>query len=161
MPPQDSAPRNVKQRPRSLRARVLDALGSYLFLAPNALGFLAFTLLPVAAAFLLSFTDWDAVTPVTTVQEAGDLWVGARHYSDILGFHRDDAGALEANDESFWRYCYNTLFLMLGIPVGMALSLLCALLMNQRLKGIVIFRTIYFIPSICSAVAVAMLWKWM
>ncbi len=154
----DAKPITVRRR--SLKARVLDSLGGYLFLAPNAIGFVAFTLLPVLAAFLLSFTEWDAVRPVSSYDEISDIWVGTQHYSDILGFHRDDDGSLEANDERFWQYCYNTLFLMLGIPIGMVLSLLCAILMNQKLKGIIFFRTAYFIPSICSAVAVAMLWRW-
>lgn len=147
--------------PRSLRSRVVEALGGYAFIAPNAIGFLTFTLLPVLAAFLLSFTEWDAVRPVHGYQEIKQLWVGGRHYQDILGFRRDDQGHLQPNDERFWQYCYNTLFLMLGIPIGMVLSLLCALLMNQKLRGIVVFRTVYFIPSICSAVAVAMLWRWL
>ncbi|MGQ9730325.1 MAG: ABC transporter permease subunit [Candidatus Zipacnadales bacterium] len=146
---------------RRLGTRALDALGGYAFLAPNVIGFLIFTLLPILAAFLLSFTEWDAVTPITSLPEAKKLWVGTSHYRDILGFHRNEAGRLEANDQRFWQYAYNTIFLMLGIPIGMFLSLLCALLMNQKLKGIIIFRTVYFIPSICSAIAIAMLWKWL
>jgi multiple sugar transport system permease protein len=147
--------------PRSRRARVLDALGGYAFIGPNAIGFLTFTLLPVLAAFLLSFTEWDAVRPVRNLHEARQLWVGGRHYGDIVAFHHGDSGKLVPNDPRFWQYSYNTLFLMLGIPIGIVLSLLAALLMNQKLRGIVVFRTVYFIPSICSAVAVAMLWRWL
>jgi len=147
--------------PQRPHARLLDALSGYAFLAPNLIGFLTFTLLPVLAAFLLSFTEWDAVRPVRSWHEARQLWVGGRHYADILGFHRDETGKVEPNDERFWKYCANTVFLMLGIPIGMALSLFAALLMNQKLRGIVLFRTAYFVPSICSAVAVAMLWRWL
>ena len=148
-------------RPGSRRARLREALGGYAFLAPNTIGFLIFTLLPVLAAFLLSFTDWDAVRPIRNWPEARSLWVGPRHYADILGFRHDEAGHLKPNDERFWKCCYNTVFMMLGIPIAMALSLLTALFMNQKLRGIVVFRTLYFIPSICSAVAVAMLWRWL
>ncbi len=153
--------RPTAARPGSRRARFRESLGAYAFLAPNAIGFLIFTLLPVIAAFLLSFTEWDAVRPITSVREVKQMWVGPRHYADIVGFRRDESGRLKPSDERFWQYSANTLFLMLGIPIGMALSLLAALCMNQRLRGIVVFRTVYFIPSICSAVAVAMLWRWL
>jgi len=147
--------------PRRLRARLRDLRDAYAFITPNALGFLAFTLLPVLAALVLSFTDWDAVRPLHNWREVRALWVGGSHYADILGFHRDESGALKPNDERFWQYAYNTAFLMLGIPIGMVLSLLAALLLNKKLRGVVLFRTVFFLPSICAAVAVAMLWRWL
>ena len=64
------------------------------------------------------------------------------------------------NDPDFWRYLWNTMFLMMGVPIGMALSLMLALLMNQKLRGIVIFRTVYFLPSVTTGVALYMLWRW-
>lgn len=133
--------------------RRLDWSG-YLFLLPNAAGFLTFTLLPVLAAFLLSFTRWDAVE-----SWRGIHFVGLDNYADILGFTRD-ANGLAPRDVYFWRYMYNTVFLMLGIPIGMALSFLCALLMNQNLRGITFYRVIYFLPTVCSTVAVAVVWRW-
>ena len=145
----------VSAAPRG-RVRLQDALAGYAFLLPNIIGFLAFTLLPVIAAVILSFTSWDAIGSMTKAE-----WVGARNYVDVLGFHRGPEGGLEANDPNFWRYGYNTVFLMLGIPIGMTLSFFCALLMNQSLKGIVAYRTIYFLPSICSGVAVSVLWRWL
>ncbi len=63
-------------------------------------------------------------------------------------------------DKLFWKYFGNTLFFMMGIPVGMTVSLCLALLMNNKLKGIVVFRTIYFMPVVSSMVAVALLWRW-
>lgn len=143
------------------KERLLATLGAYAFIGPNLIGFLTFTLLPILAAMLLSFTDWDAVKPLRSWHEVREIWVGVQHYRDILGFHQEPGGALRPNDERFWQYAYNTLFLMLGIPFGIALSLLTALLLNQKLRGIVLFRTAYFIPSVCAAVAVAMLWRWL
>ena len=49
---------------------------------------------------------------------------------------------------------------MLAIPITMAASLFLALVMNKKLKGIVIFRTVYFLPSICAGIALYMLWRW-
>jgi multiple sugar transport system permease protein len=128
--------------------------GAWLFLLPNAAGFLTFTLLPVLAAFLLSFTRWDAVE-----SWRGLHFVGLSNYAKILGFSRAAEG-LVAHDPQFWQYMYNTVFLMLGIPLGMGLSFLCALLMNQNLRGITFYRAIFFLPTICSTVAVAVIWRW-
>lgn len=125
--------------------------GSYLFLLPNFLGFLAFTLLPVAVAFALSFTEWGVLDQ--------PRFVGLGNFDKLVWFHREDGG-LAANDPYFWKYLWNTVFLMFGIPLSVVGSLFCALLLNQRLRGVVFFRTLFFLPAICSAVAVTLLWKW-
>jgi multiple sugar transport system permease protein len=131
-------------------------LGAYAFLLPNAAGFLVFTLLPIVAVMLLSLVRWDAITPWRSAE-----WVGMGNYVEVLGFHRDPAsGRLVANDDRFWYYLYNTVYLMLGVPIGMILSLLTALLLNRPMTGVLFFRTVFFIPTVCSAVAVAVLWRW-
>jgi len=126
-------------------------VGSYVFLLPNFLGFLAFTLMPVAAAFALSFTEWGVLDQ--------PRFVGLRNFDKLVWFHREGAGVV-ANDPYFWKYLWNTVFLMFGIPLSVVGSLFCALLLNQRLRGVVFFRTLLFLPAICSAVAVTLLWKW-
>jgi multiple sugar transport system permease protein len=112
------------------------------FLAPNVIGFLIFTLLPVFAAFMLSFTQWDAAGLERI------SFVGFMNYTDLI------------KDAYFWRYLMNTMVFMAGIPLGMAVSLGLALAMNQKLRGIVVYRTLYFLPYISSIVAVALLWQW-
>lgn len=131
-----------------------EALGGYAFILPNFVGFLIFTSLPVVASFLLAFFEWDVITPWQQSQ-----FVGFDNFSKLLGFHSEQ-GAWLANDPDFWHYLYNTAFLMLGIPISMAASLVLALVMNKKIKGIVFFRTIYFLPSICAGVALYMLWRW-
>lgn len=128
--------------------------GAFWFLLPNITGFVLFTLIPVLAAFLLSFTRWDAVE-----SWQGIHFVGLRNYVQILGASHE-TGAWRANDSQFWYYMYNTVFLMLGIPIGMALSFFTALLMNQKLRGITFYRVVFFLPTVCSSVAVAMVWRW-
>ena len=135
----------------STKRKIRDTAGGYTFLMPNFLGFLLFTSGPVLFSFFLSFTDWDILTPMK--------WVALENFVKLLGFHYE-GGALIANDPSFWQYVGNTFFLMLGIPVGMAGSLFLAVVMNQRLKGIVFFRTVYFLPSLSIGVALYMLWRW-
>ena len=127
-------------------------LGAYLFLLPNLLGFLAFTVGPTLWSLLLSFTDWDILTPLK--------FVGFANFAKLLGFHLTATG-LVANDPYFWYYLWNTIFYMFFIPVSMSLSLMMALLMNKKFKGIVAFRTIYFLPSVCSGVALCLLWRWL
>lgn len=116
------------------------AITGYMFILPNATGFVIFTLFPVVASLLLAFCDWDILSPIK--------YVGLNNFKELI------------RDRDFWYYLYNTIFLMLGIPFGMAFSLILAILLNQKLKGIVIFRTIYFLPVVSSTVAVAMIWRW-
>lgn len=152
------APADARTRARARGRRAL--MQALPFLLPNLLGFLAFTLLPVAACFGLSLVDYD-LSPIASLQEVREQvrWVGLGNFARLLGFHHE-AGRLVANDAEFWRYLGNTLFLMLGIPLGIAGSLALALLLNQRLRGITFFRTIYFLPTVSSAVAVVIVWKW-
>jgi len=115
-------------------------LMGYGFLLPNIIGFLVFTIIPVGVSFLLAFVDWDTLTP--------PKFVGLANFINLI------------NDRDFWYYLLNTFYFMLGIPLGMAASLAMAMLLNQKLKGIVVFRTIYFLPVISSMVAIALIWRW-
>jgi multiple sugar transport system permease protein len=89
---------------------------------------------------IISFTKWDLLS--------GNIqFVGFDNYIQL------------AKDTYFWKYCGNTIYMMASIPLGMAGSLILALALNQKLKGIVIFRTLYFLPTLCSGVAIYMLWR--
>jgi multiple sugar transport system permease protein len=116
------------------------ALAGCLFLLPNLLGFLVFTLVPVLASLALSFFNWDLFTPPN--------FVGLHNYTALM------------KDNALWYYAFNTGFLMLAIPVNMLGSLLLAVVMNQKLRGIVVFRTIYFLPTIVAGVGTYLLWRW-
>jgi multiple sugar transport system permease protein len=117
------------------------ALAAGLFLLPNLLGFLIFTSLPVLASLALSFFKWDLFTT--------PRFVGLHNFAVLM------------KDRDFWYYAFNTLFLMLAIPVNMLGSLLLAMVMNRKLRGIVVFRTIYFMPSIVAGVGTYLLWRWL
>lgn len=132
-----------------------------LFLLPNLLGFLAFTLFPVAASFALSFCRWDPVAqPISAIEPAG-----FQNYVDLLGIHSREApgGRISwvPNTPAFWESLYNTVFMMLAIPFNMAASLFLAVLLNQKIRGIVLFRTAFFLPSITAGVGTMLLWMWM
>lgn len=84
---------------------------------------------------------WDLLTPPE--------FVGINNFIKLI------------QDPLFWKYTKNTFFLMMGIPFEMGGALLIATFMNQKIKGIKFFRTIYFLPTICSGVAISILWMWM
>ncbi|MDP8262254.1 MAG: sugar ABC transporter permease [Candidatus Ancaeobacter aquaticus] len=135
----------------TLKSSLKEAVAGYLFVMPNFLGFLVFTSLPVVASFFIAFFQWDLITE--------PKFVGLENFINLLSFHHEN-GAIVSNDPDFWKFLGNTFFLMLGIPLNMAASLILAVIMNKKLKGIVIFRTVYFLPSICAGVAIYMLWQW-
>jgi len=123
-----------------LKDKTKETIAAYGFLMPNLLGFLLFTSIPVLASLWLSFVKWDLLSD-------GPQFAGLKNFIEL------------AKDPFFGKYCWNTLVLMAAIPISMAGSLLLAIALNQKLKGTVIFRTLYFLPTICSGVAIFMLWR--
>ena len=113
---------------------------AYAFIAPPFLGFVAFALGPMIASFALSFTDYDVLSPPKAI--------GLENYEELF-----------TSDYFVGRTLVNTAFYMLGVPIGMAVALVIAMLLDRivHLRGF--FRTVYFVPSVCSIVALALLWK--
>jgi ABC-type sugar transport system permease subunit len=140
---------STKSRVKSNAYR--ETLAGYGFLLPNFLGFAIFTVIPVAVSLFMAFTYWNIFSK--------PVWVGLDNFRSLLWF-RHDSGHLVANDPFFWQYLYNTIFFMMGIPIGMAGSLILAMMLNQKIKGVVFFRTIYFLPSVSAGVALMILWKY-
>ena len=130
-----SKPRYSKQQKREWGVALL-------FLAPSIIGLVAFVLIPIVGGFVLSFTEWDLLSPPT--------WVGLDNYKEAL-----------TDDPLFWLSLKNTLvYAAITIIVGVPLSLGVALAVDTQLKGITIFRTIYFIPVVASTISAALVWKW-
>ena len=118
---------------------------AYLFLAPGLALFLLFVLIPVIAAFYLSFCRYDIIHSPT--------WIGARNYSRI--------GQDLRNHGVFYLSLRNTAQYAIGaIPIGMALALALALLLNAGLRGVTLYRTTYYLPVVTSLVAVSLVWMW-
>jgi multiple sugar transport system permease protein len=110
------------------------------FLSPNLFGFLTFTAVPVAASLAMAFTNWNLQPNVRTE------FVGVGNFAEILG------------DWTFWYYLANTVFFMLGIPISIAGSLGLAVLLTRPIRGIVAFRTLFYLPSVSSGVALMIMW---
>ena len=120
-----------------------ETIAGYLFLLPNILGFLVFSSIPVVATFSISLLDWDLIR--------APRFVGIDNYVKLL-----------TDDAVFRKVLFNTAYYVVGtVPAGIILSLLLALAMNANVRGIALFRVIFFIPVISASVAVAVMWRWL
>ena len=131
--------------------RTKETIAGYGFLLPNLIGFLAFTSIPVLASLVLGFMRWDLTSP--------PVYIGLENFVNLLGFTKEN-GHWIPNDGRFWYYVYNTMFFMLGIPISMAASLFLAVVLNNKMKGISVVRTVYFMPTLASGIAIYVLWRW-
>lgn len=112
------------------------------FLLPNLLGILIFIGIPIISSLILSFTDWNLI--------GSAKFIGIKNYISIF------------KDKNFWSALGHTLYYIAGyLPFVMIISLSIAVILDRKLKGITIFRAIYFLPVISSWVAVSMIWKWL
>jgi multiple sugar transport system permease protein len=114
----------------------------YAFIAPWLLGFLAFTAIPFFTSVYLSFTRYNIVTP--------PVWVGLANYRMLLN-----------RDPLFWKSLWVTFrFALAAVPLGVLAGVALALLLNQNVRGIGIYRSIFFLPSIMPSVATSILFLW-
>lgn len=121
------------------RMRKEEARSGLLFAAPWIIGFCLFLAWPLLASLYYSFTDFSVLKP--------PVWIGLSNFQELF------------TDEVFWKTVFNTLiFAALSIPVGTAFAILLALLLNTGVKGMALYRTIFFVPSIVQPVSLAMLW---
>jgi multiple sugar transport system permease protein len=129
------------QRQRTSLAR-RETITFYLCISPWLLGFLLFVLWPMVASLVLSFTRWDLLSPVE--------FVGLRNYQKMLSGDPLVAQALKVT----------AVYTSVYVPVDLVGGLVLALLMNQKLRFVNVFRTIYYLPSVLPAVAFVVLWMW-
>ncbi len=116
---------------------------------PWVVGFLIFTLFPFIASFYLSFTDYNILRPISL--DNLPKTVGLANYETAF-----------TKDPNFWPSIQLTLLNgAIGIPLGMLGSLGTAMLLNRNVKGVGIWRTIYYLPAVLPAAATALLWRWM
>ena len=127
-------------KPPRLSLARRDSLWAYAFITPWILGFIIFTVGPMLASLYFSFTEYDIVS--------APRWIGLRNYINLT------------NDPLFWHSLGITIkYAVIALPLGLAVSYMIAVLLNQKIRGINVWRTIYFIPSVIAGVAVALLWS--
>ncbi|MBT2215982.1 sugar ABC transporter permease [Virgibacillus dakarensis] len=119
-----------------------DIFWGYLFIAPTLLGLLIFYIFPVFQTFYYSFNDWGAFGNYT--------WSGLDNYKEIF------------KDPDVWYSFRNTLIYAFAmVPISIAVSIVVAVLLNQKIKGLTVYRTLYFLPVVTMPAAIGMIWKWL
>jgi putative chitobiose transport system permease protein len=113
----------------------------YTFLAP-ALALLGiFVVYPIIAVIYYSFTEYDIVRP--------PVWVGLDNYTKLV------------NDPTFWLALTHSIVYLLVTPILIFLSICLAIIVNRRLRGIHIFRALYFVPAVSGSIAIGLAWRWL
>ena len=113
----------------------------YLFVGPFLLGVLFWVVYPAGMAAWLTFQKWNLITPAT--------FIGLGNFQAMV------------KDSLFWLSLKVTsIYTIFSVPLGLILAFTMALLINTKVRGIALFRTIYYLPSIVPAVASAVLWAW-
>ncbi|MGH2456255.1 MAG: carbohydrate ABC transporter permease [Candidatus Limnocylindria bacterium] len=116
-------------------------LTPYLFLAP-ALGLVAiFVLYPIASVVYFSFTDYDIIT--------APEWVALDNYRRLVG------------DPTFWKALTNSIIYLIATPILITLSISLAIVVNRRLRGIHLFRALYYVPAVSGSIAIGISWRWL
>jgi putative chitobiose transport system permease protein len=121
------------------RERIRRHIVAYGFIAPAFSFLIVFLFIPLIAAIYLSFTDYDLLTRPE--------WEGLDNYWRLF------------NDPLFWRGLRNSFIYLVVTPILIVLSIALAIVVNRNLRGIYIFRTIYYIPAVTSVVAVGMIFE--
>lgn len=133
----------ITAKPRRIISRkTRETLTAYCFIAPNFIGFCLFTLIPMVFSFMLAFMKWDGVHPME--------FIGLDNFTRML------------TDKNFIKAFWNTLYFVLGTaPLTVIFSLALALMLNKRVVGRNLIRTICFFPYVASLVAVAAVWNFL
>ncbi|MHB0875808.1 MAG: carbohydrate ABC transporter permease [Anaerolineae bacterium] len=119
-----------------------EAIEGWAMVLPIVVGLVVFNAGPMLASLYLSLTSWDLF--------GSPVYVAGANYRQLF------------SDELFVKSLVNTLYYaLLTVPLGTALALALAAMLNRRMKGINLFRTIFFLPSVCSDVAIAVVWVWL
>ncbi len=133
---------HLKSTPRFVSRVIKKNLFGYLFLAPWLAGFFILSVGPLFASLYYSFTDFDLLT--------SPHWVGFANYQAMF---TDDPRYFQSLRVTF-------MYVVVAVPLGLAFSLLIALVLNQRLMGMAFYRSVYYLPSLLGgSVAIAILWR--
>ena len=129
-------------RPQNLKhVQRRDEVAGWLFAAPWIIGFLIFSLYPIVISIYYSLTEFNIFQ--------SPKWVGLQNFINL--FH----------DDKFYKSLGNTFYMVIiATPIGLVVALLLAVLLNQKMVGRPIFRTVFYLPSIVPAVASSLLWVW-
>ncbi len=130
----------MARNPTSLSRLIWKNRVNYLFILPVVTGVILFHLGPMIASLYYSLTKYDVVTP--------PQFIGLRNYVRLFG------------DPDWVRSLLNTLYYVgVGMPLRISIALAAAMLLNQKIRAIGIFRTVYYLPTVTAGVAISLLWR--
>jgi multiple sugar transport system permease protein len=133
----------MKKSSSLARLKKQENLIGYLFASPWIIGLIVFGAFPFLASLYISLTSYDMI--------AEPVFIGFKNY-EILFF----------NDDLFWLSMWNTVYhVLIAIPLGMVVGVGLALLLNSKVKGMSIYRTLFYLPNVVSIVAMSLLWLWL
>ncbi len=125
----------------AMKTRTRDTIAFFLFISPWLIGFVVFTIVPMLASLFISFTDWNILTP--------PVWSGTKNFQTIF------------SDPLFYKSIQVTLtYTLFSVPLNIILSIFVAMLLNNALPGMRLFRTIFYLPAIVSGVVISVIWLW-
>src|SRR2546429_452753 len=120
-----------------------DARNGWLFISPWLVGFLAFTAFPFLASLYFSFCWYDGLK--------SPEWIGVENYRRLL-----------FAEPLFWKSVKNTLYYTaFAVPLGIVFGVAVAMLLNMKVRGIAVYRTLFYLPSIVPVVASSVVWMWL
>ena len=118
-----------------------EAWYGYAFISPWIIGFLVFTLGPLVASLYLSFTDYNLLQAPN--------FIGFNNFKQMM------------TDASFWKSLYVTMYYgIVAVPLDLVIALMMAVLLNQKVRFMRWFRTIFYLPAVLPPVAISVLWNW-
>jgi multiple sugar transport system permease protein len=119
-----------------------DAIAFFAFASPWIIGFVFLTVLPMLISLVISFTKWDILSP--------PKWTGLGNYLEMF------------SDPLFWKSLKVTFsYALFAVPINVVVSIFIAMLLNNKIRGMNGYRTIFYMPAVVSGVVVAIVWLWM
>jgi putative chitobiose transport system permease protein len=113
----------------------------YLFLAPALLLIGVFVVYPIFSVIYYSFTEYDISRP--------PVWIGLENYQKLVG------------DPTFWLALSHSIVYLIVTPILVVLSIGLAIIVNRRLRGIHLFRALYYVPAVSGSIAIGISWRWL
>ena len=113
----------------------------YIFLLPAVALIAVFVVYPILAVVYYSFTDYDIITP--------PVWVGFANFVHVF------------QDETFWLALTHSVIYLVATPILIGLSMTLAIVVNRKLRGIHLYRALYFVPAVSGSIAIGLSWRWL
>ena len=137
-----STDKSVKVKKKISKSTLNEWKWGYIMIFPTFIGLMVLNIIPAIETLILSFEKAGAFGKST--------WIGLDNYKNLI------------QDPAVIRAVYNTLgYTIISVPAIVILSLIVAVLLNQKIKGTSVYRTIYFLPMVAAPAAIAMVWRWL